>query len=592
MPDAPSPLPPRVPETAAATFCATLIDEWARRGITAAFAAPGSRSTPLVLALDVDPRIDLHVFHDERSASFAALGWAATTGTAGIVACSSGTAATHFHAAIVEADLSAVPMIVCTADRPPELWDRGAPQTIDQTRLYGKAVRLFAEPGPADHAKADTWRPLAIDLADHAMGRRGGRPGPVHANLSFRDPLVGRPTSLPPVSDPATAIAPPAIADTEAARIASWCRRGDGAIVAGRGVSDPAAITELATTLGWPLIADHPSGARRDTSIRHADALLRHPAFADGERPTTILRFGQPHASKALSEWIVACAAAGANVAALHQPGRLIDPEDVATLVAPERGAAEAIMAALDRTELTHPDRPGANETSDASPLDGVTTRPLGVTDSPAVRWQAADRAAQKVISAGLARAADSEVAVTVRAATSAGPDGIVVAASSMPIRYLEWFAPEPGTGRVLSNRGANGIDGTIATAIGAALTGAPTVCVVGDVAFLHDSSSLVGLADRGLDLTVVVIDNDGGGIFSFLPQAELIDAERFDRLFGTPHRSDLVALARAHRLAATDDTTDLTPQGTRVVVARTAARADNVTHVRELIDAVADELG
>lgn len=181
---------------------------------------------------------------------------------------------------------------------------------------------------------------------------------------------------------------------------------------------------------------------------------------------------------------------------------------------------------------------------------------------------------------------------MAVRALHAAGPDGVVVAASSMPVRYLEWFDshPPPGT-RVLSNRGANGIDGVIATSIGAALTGAPTVCLIGDVAFLHDASSLTTLTRRAVDLSVVVIDNDGGGIFSFLSQAELLEPERFDRLFGTPHGTDLVALAAAHGLEATDDTSDLSPRGVRVIVARTPRRPAHVELVRAINEAVASTL-
>ena len=187
----------RVTETTvAATFCATLVDEWVRAGVTLACVAPGSRSTPLALALAADGRIEVAVFTDERSAGFAALGHGLAAGRPAVALCTSGTAATHFHGAVVEADLSSVPMIVCTADRPPELWDLGAPQTIDQTRLYGPSVRFFAQPGVPDAATADTWRPLASRLVAEASGW-SQRPGPVQANLSFRDPLVGTPGELP-----------------------------------------------------------------------------------------------------------------------------------------------------------------------------------------------------------------------------------------------------------------------------------------------------------------------------------------------------------------------------------------------------------
>ncbi|MFA9566459.1 MAG: thiamine pyrophosphate-binding protein, partial [Acidimicrobiales bacterium] len=182
--------------TTAATFCATLVDEWVRAGLTDAVVAPGSRSTPLALALAESGHIRVHVVHDERSASFIALGLGLATGRPAVVLCTSGTAATHFHGAVVEAHLSAVPMLVCTADRPPELWDIGAPQTIDQSGLYRSAVRWFCEPGVPDGGAAPSWRSLASRGVAEAIGW-SGRPGPVHYNLSFRDPLVGEPGELP-----------------------------------------------------------------------------------------------------------------------------------------------------------------------------------------------------------------------------------------------------------------------------------------------------------------------------------------------------------------------------------------------------------
>lgn len=553
-----------MPVTDAATFCSTLVDEWASRGVTQAFVAPGSRSAPLLLALDADERIELHMFLDEGSASFAALGYGNAAGRPGIVLCTSGTAAAHFHAAVIEADLSAIPMIVCTADRPPELWSRAAPQTIDQSHLYGKVVRLFVQPGPADGDNSG-WRPLAADLAEHAWGSCGGRPGPVHANLSFRDPLVGSAGPLPLPVEAAATIAAPSSSASDAERIAGLCRGRSGVIVVGQGAGEPTAVHDLAERLGWPVLADHQSGARTPTTIGHFDAVLRNDRFADAARPDVALRFGQPLSSKVLSLWLAACATDGTTVVALHQPGRLIDPEDIATIVVPEVGAAAAITAKL-----------------------GSEFEPSSIGE----RWLEADHVARATVAMALTEHPSSEVAVAIRALHAVDSGGIVVAASSMPIRYLEWFDSHPRTGvRVLSNRGANGIDGVIATAIGAALTGAPTVCLVGDVAFLHDSSSLAALARRDIDLTIVVLDNDGGGIFSLLPQADFLDAQAFDRLFGTPHGTDLVAVAAAHGLDATDNTEDLTPRGVRVVVARCADRTTNAKTIRRINDTVANSL-
>lgn len=169
------------------SFCTTLVDEWARAGVTDAVVAPGSRSTPLVVALADDPRLRTHVVLDERSAAFTALGLALASGRPTVLACTSGTAGTHFHGAVVEAHHAGVPLIVCTADRPPELQDVGAPQTVDQVGLYGGAVRWSADPGVADAATAGTWRSLAARAVCEATGPT---PGPVHLNLMFREPLI------------------------------------------------------------------------------------------------------------------------------------------------------------------------------------------------------------------------------------------------------------------------------------------------------------------------------------------------------------------------------------------------------------------
>jgi len=553
--------------TAAATFCATLVDEWVRRGLTEAFVSPGSRHTPLLLALDNHPKFRLHIFHDERSTAFAALGYAQVSGLPGIVLCTSGTAAAHFHAAVIEADLSAVPMIVCTADRPPEAWDRGSPQTINQTKLYGDAVRSFVEPGPAQDDDAELWRPLATKLLSDALGHTGNRPGPVHANLSFRDPLVGQPGQLPPT----IAVDPPtngAISDDEIADVCRLMAGKSGVIITGKGVSHPGALHSLARFVGWPIVADHQSGSRTAATINHADALLRSPDLAADLRPQLVLRFGEALSSKALSQWCQAAADAGTLVIGLHQPGRLIDPEDICTLTVPEAGAASGIEAAL----AAH--QPSAHPTR--SPL--------------AERWLQANTAAGEAITAALATDTKSEISVTLQALHAAGPHGVVVAASSMAIRHLEWFDTNPPLGtRVLSNRGANGIDGTMATAVGVALTGVPTVCIVGDIAFLHDATSLTALAQRAIDLTIVVVDNDGGGIFSFLPQAKQLDPSQFETLFGTPHGTDLSALAQAHGLSV-GSADDLKPEGIKIVVAQTV-RPHDVDHIATIVAAVASAL-
>jgi 2-succinyl-5-enolpyruvyl-6-hydroxy-3-cyclohexene-1-carboxylate synthase len=513
----------------AATFCATLVDEWARAGCTDAVVAPGSRSTPLALALAADERLRLHVFHDERSAAFAALGLALQSGRPAPLLCTSGTAATHFHAAVVEASLSNVPMLVCTADRPPELWQVGAPQTIDQTGLFGSSVRFFAEPGVPDEAARGTWRSLAARAVAEAAGGTG-RPGPVHLNLSFREPLVGEPGPLPggrPDGAPWHRVERPVSAPDPATveRVARLLGGRRGVVVAGAGVDRPEAVGALARRLGWPVLADHRSGCRTlAEAVGHGDPLLRVPAFA-ARRPEVVLRLGQPHASKVLNRWL---ADSGARQV-------LVDPHG--TWWDPDRSAAEVLAVS-----------PGHLAGALADHLDVAPTDELA-------RWRAADERAAATIARVLDGRHDGPTEPgTVRAALDAvPPGGSLVVASSMPVRDLEWFGGRAAGVRVHANRGANGIDGVIATAVGVALGGVPTVCVLGDVAALHDASSLTALARRRVDLTIVVLDNDGGGIFSFLPQASSMTHDRFETLFGTPHGTDLVALAGAHGLPATE---------------------------------------
>jgi len=547
--------------TTAATFCATLVDECIRAGLTDAVVAPGSRSTPLALALAESEHIRVHVVHDERSASFIALGLGLATGRPAVVLCTSGTAATHFHGAVVEAHLSAVPMLVCTADRPPELWDIGAPQTIDQTGLYGASVRWFCEPGVPDEAGAPSWRSLASRGVAEAVGW-AGRPGPVHYNLSFRDPLVGEPGELPTGradGRPWHAVTPPAPTSPDVTDLAARIGGADGVIVAGRGVSDPAAVLDLAERLGWPLLADHRSGCRAPgRSVAYADLLLRTESFAR-RRPAFVLRLGEPPASKVVAQWL---AGLDAEAIAAVPDQRWIDPERIASRVVPEAGLASALLTALG---------PGQPASREAEP------------------WMAADQRVDAALDRELPMASSPTEPGVARAVVDAvPPGGSLVVASSMPVRDVEWFGRARNDIDVFANRGANGIDGVTSTAAGVALTGRPTVCLLGDIAFLHDSAGLTALADRGIDLTLVVVNNDGGGIFSFLPQADELPRERFEQLFGTPHGTDLPALAAAHGIPVSGwGVADLRPQGVRVVVARTDRAANPARH-QELMAAVA----
>ena len=510
------------------------------------------------MALAAHPRIKVHVHIDERGASFMALGAALSSGVPAVVLCTSGTAAAGFHAAVIEAHQSETPMLVCTADRPPELRDTAAPQTIDQVRLFGPAVRWFHDPGMPDATVAGTWRSLAARAFVEATG---SRPGPVHLNLSFRDPLVGDAGPLPPARDadqpwveahtPGVTLPPGLLALTEEPR---------GVIVAGRGAGDADAVHALADAFGWPVLADPVSGCRlpKRTTIAAFDSLLRHASFAIDHRPRLVLRLGAPPASKVLAEWLKT---SGAVQIGVHATSAWIDPDHTLThRIVANPGAICHLLA--------------------GSVHDRVATPWL-------TRWHRADAAAQEALDKVLAsheHLTEPGVARVVVAALA--DDAHLHVSSSMPIRDVEWFAAPRDHLRVTANRGANGIDGVTSTAVGIALARpGPTALLTGDIAFLHDSSAMVGLGRRAIDLSIVVVDNDGGGIFSFLPQAGALPVEQFELLFGTPHGVDIGAVARAHDLDFVDVDTPaalsaaLGKRGTRVVRVRTDRSRNVAVH-------------
>jgi 2-succinyl-5-enolpyruvyl-6-hydroxy-3-cyclohexene-1-carboxylate synthase len=553
------------PNDAQATFTATLVDEWVRDGLTDAVVCPGSRSTPLALALADHPGVRLHVQHDERSGGFLALGLGLATGRPAVVLTTSGTAAAELHPAVVEADLAGVPLLACTADRPPELRDVGAPQAIDQVHLYGRSVRWFGDPGVPDAAGSDRWRPLAARAYAVAVGPPAG---PVQLNLPFREPLVGTPGPLP---------APRGTG--------AWARRSrrTGAtevdVPAGRVLVVAGAVPGLdgglvhaaAAARGWPVVAEPRSTAwlPADTSVTHLDAILRSPRAVEVLRPDVVVRLGAPGSSRVVNEWL---AASGALEIVLGGPG-WSDPAGTAAVVSSDDPAG--FLEAARRA----PAEPAGSGWLDA--------------------WQAASAAAAKAVADELDGATAATEPGVARAVVAGLPDGTrLVVSSSMPIRDVERYAAPRAGLTTIANRGANGIDGVVSTALGVALgSAAPTALLVGDIAFLHDSNGLLGAAGRNADLVCVVVDNDGGGIFSFLPQATALAGERFETLFGTPHGLDLAALASAYgvdarRLPPDEDVATAVSRaaedgGLRVLVVPTD-RAANVAVHRRLDEAMA----
>ena len=590
--------------TVAASFSATLVDEWVRAGLTDAVLAPGSRSTPLAIALAREPGMALHVRLDERSAAFFALGIGLATARPAVLLTTSGTAAVEIHAAVVEAHLSRVPMIICTADRPPELHQVGAPQTIEQGGIFAGAVRFFAEPGVPDEEARSSWRSFGSRLVAEATAGPMG-PGPVHANLAFREPLLEEPGELPPGrrngrpwhrADPVRRVPEPSSLDGLVGLARPAAR---GLIVAGAGAGTLEVVRRLAVTLGWPVLADPRSGARvfgasGAPTVAAADSMLRVEAFATTHMPEIVLRLGAPWTSKVLASWLASCSVAGAVQVLVDPHWAWRDPGREADMViaADPDHVMEALLSRV-------PDGVASGRSAWASPT------------SWSAGWAEAETSAQGAIDGCLSRHAEATEPGVARAVFAWSPPGsTVVASSSMPVRDLEWFAaPRSDPPRVLANRGANGIDGVASTTLGvaaaAAGTGGPVVGLLGDLAFLHDTTALLrGRREPVLPAVLVVIDNGGGGIFSFLPQASELDEALFEKLFGTPQRIDVADLARA----AGCDTIEVTSRsdipaqldaalvhaarrGPAVVVVRTDRKANLALH-SELEAEVALALG
>jgi 2-succinyl-5-enolpyruvyl-6-hydroxy-3-cyclohexene-1-carboxylate synthase len=515
-------------------FATVLADELVRCGLREVVLAPGSRSAPLAIALwqQADRgRLRLHVRVDERSAAFLALGLAKAGGRPAAVLCTSGTAAASFHPAVIEADESGVPLLVLTADRPPELRGTGANQAIDQLKLFGAAVRWFAEAGVPEARPGMNayWRSLAGRAWAAASGAGGTFPGPVHINVPLRDPLV------PGLEDPVTGTAGWAEPLEGRPGGAPWARlapagRGGpgvldlpwaerGVIVAGDGTADPGALLDLAAAAGWPVLAEPSSGARcGPNALGGYQYLLDHPGFCAAHRPDLVICAGRPGLSRGQLAFLRQAAAAGARQVMLTQgPGRWADPARTATDVA----------AAV---RLASPPRPAG------SWLGG---------------WQRAAAAACGAADAILDEDGGLTEPRLARDLAAALPDGALLwAASSQPIRDLDrHLAPRPGL-RVLASRGASGIDGLVSAAAGAALAhqaagGGPAAALLGDLALLHDAPGLfAGPAEPRPDLALVIASNDGGGIFSALEAAAVPGP--FERVFGTPHGARLGDLAAA----------------------------------------------
>ncbi|HEX2392869.1 MAG TPA: 2-succinyl-5-enolpyruvyl-6-hydroxy-3-cyclohexene-1-carboxylic-acid synthase [Solirubrobacterales bacterium] len=578
------------PTNANTALASAFSEELARGGLRRAVISPGSRSTPLALALWREPEIEVTVIVDERSAGFFALGAAQASGEPVALLCTSGTAAANYHPAVCEADESALPLLVLTADRPPELRGIGAGQTVDQVKLYGSAVRWFCEVGTheADDAGLLHYRSLAGRAL--AVARGEIRPGPVHLNLPWREPLApvaaeGAVTATDPLAlegrnrRPLIAVTrvdvePSAfLLDEVAGHIGGAIA---GVIVAGRQL-DPELrepLAHLARVAGFPILAEPTSQLRcgphdRSHVVTTYDQLLRDERFARAVTPDLVLRFGEMPTSKPLRTWLEA---SGADQIAVDPRGGWNEPS---------RRAAALLRA--DPTELA----------------SGWAARLEKEPRGEPQRWLAAERAARGAIEVMLTGEGPlSEPALHLALGRAHRDGDLVYTASSMPIRDQEAFlAAEPTEALFLCNRGANGIDGLISSGIGAAAaSGRPTTIVTGDLGLLHDLGGLAVLRELTTPVRIVVIDNDGGGIFHFLPQEAALEAAEFEALLGTPRGVDVGRAAALfdlphRRLDSLPELPEALAAGTGLIEVKTPDRATNVAIHRQLTQAVTSSL-
>lgn len=569
---------PMDPTNANTALASAFAEELARSGLRRAVVSPGSRSTPLAVALWRQGEIEVTVIVDERSAAFFALGAAQASREPVALLCTSGTAAANYHPAVCEADESAVPLLVLTSDRPPELRGVGAGQTIDQVKLYGSAVRWFCEVGT--HAADDDGLLHYRSVACRALALARGeiRPGPVHLNLPFREPLAPLPvegavTATDPlategrVGRPLTAVTrvdvePSAFLLEEVAGHIGGAIAG--VIVAGRQL-DPELrepLAHLARVSGFPILAEPTSQLRcgphdRSRVVTAYDQLLRDEHLARSVVPDLVLRFGEMPTSKPLRAWL---AASGADEIVIDPLGGWNEPT---------RRAAALLRA--DPTELA----------------SGWAARLEGEERPAPERWLAAERAARGALEVALTEPGPITEPALHLALGRAHRDGdLVYTASSMPIRDQESFlAAEPTDALFLCNRGANGIDGLISSGIGAAqASGRPTTIVTGDIGLLHDLGGLAALRDVSTPVRILVIDNGGGGIFHFLPQESAMPADEFEALLGTPLGVDAARAAALfdlphRRLESLSDLPEALAAGTGLIEVRTDRQTNAAIH-------------
>jgi 2-succinyl-5-enolpyruvyl-6-hydroxy-3-cyclohexene-1-carboxylate synthase len=552
---------------AATAMSLVLADEFARCGVADIVVAPGARTGPLAQALFAQATRSgqrLHSRFDERAAGFLALGLAKRSGRPVVVVCTSGTATANLHPAVLEASHSHVPLVVLTADRPAEMRGTGASQTTDQIKLFGSAVRLFAEIGTPCLEVDSTpsancyWRSLVCRAVASAAT------GPVHLNVPLREPLEfapcddaqarfpGRADGKPWVEiTPPTSMATSTAASPGASTISASAR---GVVVVGDDAHDAAAAIALAEASGWPLLAEPQSGARRGpNAISTYRYLLSHENTRRRLMPELVVSVGRPGLSKEIQ-------------ALLRDVTELIvvDPHD--DWSDPSRSAGRLLR------QFPTPEGPRC----DPSWLQ---------------LWRAAEQTAKAALDGFLDHSAFSEPRVVRDVLHQLPDDALCVIGSSMPIRDADVTMPSRRGLRVLCNRGLAGIDGTTSTAIGAAIAhqtagGGKAYAILGDLTFLHDLTGLLGgRCSLRPDLTIIVINNEGGGIFSLVEHTA--DTVGFDELFATPHTVDIACLAAGagwqhERVTSPSElTAGLEGAGPRILEVRTDRHVNAKLHQR-----------
>ncbi|MCZ6558843.1 MAG: 2-succinyl-5-enolpyruvyl-6-hydroxy-3-cyclohexene-1-carboxylic-acid synthase [SAR324 cluster bacterium] len=604
-------------------WASIFVEELCRGGVQTACISPGSRSTPLVMALAAHSGIKTYPIIDERSAGFFALGHAKVTGRPVALVCTSGSAAANFHPAVIEAAYGQVPLLVLTADRPPHLRETGAGQTIDQLKLYGNAVRWFFEVG-APRMHRENLRHLRALAARALFEACKHPPGPVHLNFPFSKPLEPSPVpddvpgdlmadqapvprgegggaySLGTVS--ATAAAPHTLR-----RIADQLRGAPAGLIVcgpmpahhnGAGEAEwPHALASLARLAGYPILAEPPSQVRcgpHETSqvIAHGEAILRAPAFRARLKPQLMLRFGSMPTSRQVEVLLEE-----------HPDCPVLLVNEAGTWLEPTHNPTEVISA-----------EPAAFCLSLAEALAGHKQPLAGHKQPLAVQWLDAFREADRIAAAAIREEFAQmesggngwfEGRVFTELAELLPGHTLLYTANSMPVRDLEAFTPvTPTAVRYLVNRGANGIDGTLSSALGAAAAlreagGGPAVLVTGDLAFYHDANGLLAAGRNDLNLTVILINNNGGGIFAMLPISQF--GETYETLFGTPHGIDFEKLAAAYGVSVLRPggwaefrdmvRESLSAEGTQVIEIFTD-RTDNRLHHQRVWEAVAARIG